>query len=76
MQISSKSRFLIFNSKNCLRNCIYTRRLVTIFNKKIRFKDRKSLDTFNLKENVDIVEIIVSTFIKIIENKKNQIIAI
>ena len=76
MQISSKSRFLIFNSKNYLRNYIYTRRLITIFSKKTRSRNRKNLDTFNLKKNVNIVEITILVFIKITKNKKNQIIAI
>ena len=71
MQISSKSCFLKFNLKNYLKTYIYTRRLITISSKKTRFKNRKSLDTFNLKKDVNIIEILILTLIKIIENKKN-----
>ena len=40
VQIFNKSRFLIFNFDDCLRNCLHEHRSTTIFNKETHFKNR------------------------------------
>ena len=74
VQIFEKSRFLIFNFDDCLRNCLHEHKLIVIFNKRIRRKNRQISNFFNSNDDVDIAKITTFTFMKMIENDKNQII--
>ena len=75
VQIFDKSRSLIFNFDDCLRNCLHEHRSTTIFNKETRSRDRKISQIFDSNDDVDVVEITTFAFMKMIENDKNQVIA-
>ena len=75
VQIFEKSRSLIFNFDNCFKNCLHEHKSITIFNKRTRFKNRQIFQTFDSNDDVDIAKITTFAFMKMIENDKNQVIA-
>ena len=73
VQISKKNRNFIFQFEHCIKNCIHNYRSTIIYNKKNRNKNKKFL-TSNSKKNANTTKITILTYMKMINNDKNQII--
>ena len=69
--MSFKQRSYTFNSGYYISKCLKYRRLVTVISPGI-----KAVTALSTKKYEDIAEISIYAFIKITENKENQVIAI
>ena len=70
-QMSFKQRSCTFNSGYCISECLKHRRPVTVIS-----PGTKAVIASPTKKYEDIAEISIYAFMKITENKENQVIAI